>query len=421
MKIVDKNEKQNVVTLEIKLDLSDWERGLNLAYLKERGRIATIENLPTDHRVPKSDYINELILNNQVLYKVVENNKYKIMEIAEKEVEEDDVWVSPHITGFEQPNPKVSEGVVSVEWLKEPEITVPDLKAYMKNVETPLITEIDEEEIDALIENLQIGNRRLVPKESPAEEGDVLDVDFLYKSSLFSDRQGEIVELISEDDDSSFFLDENNNYRENLIPGEVFTVNNENWLNPQEEVEVHINQVYVPEMDEIDDEFASEVSEYETLEEMRRAISEDLYKERLTSVLQTKLKEALPDLFANEVEIDLDKEYLPTKDNYSRALEAISLLTTPTPAADIDVANHKLDQLSHTAIAVIAATFKKILEEAGIDYSSESDLIDQVLTDVRKEQSEAPISKSEIIEKHPEFVLYSLAMQHLGNMLQEKN
>ena len=143
--------------------------------------------------------------------------------------------------------------------------------------------EITDEDVEEELKRVQIQNTRLVEKDGAIENGNVANIDF--KGSVDGEYfEGGSAEGFDLEIGSHSFID---NFEDQLIgakAGEQKDVlvkfpadyQAENLAGKDAKFEVKVNAVKVKELPEINDTFASDVSEFETLEEYKNHIKEHL-------------------------------------------------------------------------------------------------------------------------------------------------
>lgn len=177
----------------------------------------------------------------------------------------------------------------------------------------------DENRVDETIEGYRENMATLVPIEDrAAQDGDVSVVDFVGKAE---NEDGELEEF--EGGSASDFQVEIKEGR--FIPGfvegivgmeleskkDVEVTFPEDY--PQAELagkpavfEITLKELKEKELPELDDDFAEEVSEFETLEELRKSL-EERYQEEATNATDANIEQALLDELVEHVEAEIPK------------------------------------------------------------------------------------------------------------------
>lgn len=185
-----------------------------------------------------------------------------------------------------------------------PEVELGDYKAIRKQYEYEPVTDEDVEEV---LKNVQRGYAKAIPVEKPAQEGDMVSIHI--KGTLTNpeegqeSEEGEESEGGEEGEDAEIIKDmpyqvvigEDEN--ENTWPFEDFskeliglskddqkTIKHtfpedgpfERFNNKEIEFQVTVENVKEMELPELDDEFAQSLGDYESLEDLRKSVKENL-------------------------------------------------------------------------------------------------------------------------------------------------
>ncbi len=162
-----------------------------------------------------------------------------------------------------------------------------ELGAY-KGIEAKKeVIEVSAEDVENKLKELQAKNTRVEVKDGAVENGDIAVIDFKGYVEDVAFEGGEANDFELEIGSGSFI----DNFEEQLVglsAGDAKDVNvkfpeqyGKDELNGKPaKFEVTIKSVKRKELPEITDEFASEVSEFDTLEELRNSLKEELVKEK---------------------------------------------------------------------------------------------------------------------------------------------
>jgi len=145
-------------------------------------------------------------------------------------------------------------------------------------------TEVTEEDIQAEIDKERENNSRMIAVEDrPVRDGDTAVIDFegFVDGEAFEGGKGENYSLVI---GSHSFID---TFEEQLIGKEIGSESEVNVTFPEDYhaqelagkpamFKVTVKEIKEKELPEVDDEFAAEVSEYETLEEYKESIKKNL-------------------------------------------------------------------------------------------------------------------------------------------------
>ena len=164
----------------------------------------------------------------------------------------------------------------------------PELKLgkYTGLKATKTVQTADEARVDEEIDRMRQRNARLITREGAAEDGDIANID--YEGSVdgvpFDGGKGEGHKLTL---GSGQFIE---GFEEQVVghkAGDEFDVNvtfpeqyhAENLVGKAAVFKTKVNEIQQKELPELDDEFAKDVSEYDTLEELKNSIREGMQKE----------------------------------------------------------------------------------------------------------------------------------------------
>ena len=289
-----KTEEKNRVTLEIVIPKADFDAEVTKVFKKKAGSIAI--NGFRKGKAPRS--VIEKIYGKGVFYEDALNNL--LPAVLSEAVEESKAQV------VSQPELEVGdindEGVsLTAKYFVKPEVA---LSAYKGLKAEKVIREATDEEVDAEINRTRERNARTVEvTDRAAQDGDITDID--YEGSvdgvLFDGgaAQGHKLKLGSK----SFIP----GFEDQIIGhsiGEEFDVNvtfpedyhAEELKGKAAVFKVKLNGIEYRELPELDDEFAKDVSEFDTLDEYKadvRAKINEGYARQADNQTESQLIEAL--------------------------------------------------------------------------------------------------------------------------------
>jgi len=276
-----------------------FEEGIEQAYKKNRGKI----NIPGFRKGRAPRKIIELNFGKEIFYEDAINAV--VPEAYDSAVAELklDVVSRPNID-VEEINDE--EGVVvTAEVYTKPEITV-SADVY-KNAEYTLEDAlVTEEDVDAEITKVREQNSRMISVERSVQTDDIVTIDFegFIDGVAFEGGKGVDHNLTI---GSKSFID---TFEDQLIGANVGDDLEVNVNFPQEYhaenlagkpamFKVVIKDIRVKELPEPDDDFAQDVSEFETLEDYKNNIKEKLTETKATSVKNKKEDELLSFIVEN--------------------------------------------------------------------------------------------------------------------------
>ena len=273
----------NVVKFEVRVEAEKFTAALNKAYNKNKKNF----NIPgfRKGKVPMAmvkkhygvevlfeDAINTVV--SETYPTLIEENKLKPIDYPKIDVVE------------------IGEGkdlVYTAEVTLYPEIELGEYKGLdIKRKEV----KVEDVEVEGQLKNMQQQNARVeVKEEGNVENGDIAVIDFKGFVDGVAFEGGEAKDYALEIGSGSFI----DNFEDQLVgmaTGEKKEIKvnfPENYgkedLNGKEaSFEVTVNQIKVKEMPALDDEFAKEVSEFETLDELKADITKKIEETKKASV-----------------------------------------------------------------------------------------------------------------------------------------
>ena len=283
---VEKLEKSKA-KLTITVPVEEVEKALQKAYLKERGQIT----LPGFRKGKVPRQMIEKAFGPEVFYEeaahtLINENYSKVYEESDLEI------VSrPEIDVVQLEKGK--EFIFTAEVALKPEVILGEYKGLSVEVEHP---EVSEEEVQAELDKEADKNSRVVEiTERPVQDKDMIKLDFegFVDGVAFEGGKGENFDLAI---GSGSFIP---GFEEQLIGAEIGKDLDVEVTFPEEYqakelagkaavFKCKVNAIQMKELPELDDEFASEISEFETLEEYKADVRERLQKEKDDNAKQEK-------------------------------------------------------------------------------------------------------------------------------------
>lgn len=271
---IEKPEK-NVVKLEIEVDAEVFDQCMDKAFSKNRSRF----NIPGFRKGKAPRKMVERYYGEQVLYEDAIN--FACADAYDKAVEENDIHPveRPEIDIIQigSGQPLIFTATVTV----KPDVELGDYKGLEVAKEPVVITDEDvDEELNKIVER----NAKLVAVEDrPVANGDTVNIDFLGTVDGVPFKGGEAKGYSLEVGSGTFIP----GFEEQLVGANINDEIDVNVTFPEdyhaEELKgkpavfrVKINDIKVKQLPELNDEFASDVSEFETLEEYKADIRKKL-------------------------------------------------------------------------------------------------------------------------------------------------
>lgn len=303
MEIISNNKTEvNTVEVEIKVSPEDFEAAVQSAYLKKRKNIS----IPGFRKGKATRKMIEAQYGEGVFYQDAVNSMYqKVVSDAAEELKLDVVDVpDTEVTDVSKEN-----GVsFKVRYTVKPEVSISDYKGL--KLEKP-VKNVTDEEVEKEIERVRNSNARIIDvTDRAAEKGDTVIFDF---EGFCDDKafDGGKAEKFSLELGSGRFIP---GFEDQVIGkniGEDFDVNvtfpedyNASELAGKPAVfKCKIHEIKGKELAELDDEFAKDVSEFDTLDEYKADI-----KAKLTENANKQADGALDDNMAEKLAEKLEAE-----------------------------------------------------------------------------------------------------------------
>ena len=191
-----------------------------------------------------------------------------------------------------------------------PSIELPNLK--LLSAKKPEVS-IGDEEVDAELERLRANHAALLeePEDKPAESGNVLNVDFVGRvdGEPFDGGSGQDMEveigagrLVPGFEEQLVGAKAGDDVEVNVTFPEDY--GNEELAGKDASFSVHVATIRRREVPELDDEFAKDLGDFETLDELRQRIRDDVTRERERAA-KNALRESLMDSLISQTEFEV--------------------------------------------------------------------------------------------------------------------
>ncbi len=290
--------ENSMVKLTIEVDAEAFEAGIQKAYLKTRGKI----NMPGFRKGKAPRKLIEKSYGAGVFYEDAANSI--IPDAYDEAVKETGLEVvsrpSIDVEQIESGKPFIFTAEAAV----KPEITLGEYKGI--SVEASEVS-VSDEEVDAELKKAQDQNSRIVAVSDRAvQDGDTVNIDFegFVDGVAFEGGKSEGHELVI---GSGSFID---TFEDQLIGkniGEELEVNvtfpeeyhSEDLAGKVALFNVKINSIQAKELPELDDEFAKDVSEFDTLDEYKADVKENLLKRKQSEADNIKKEKVIEAAIAN--------------------------------------------------------------------------------------------------------------------------
>lgn len=307
---VEKLEK-GMAKLTIEVSAEEFEKAVDTVYKKQRNRI----QIPGFRKGKAPRKMIENMYGAGIFYEDAANEI--IPDAYEKAYEEceEEITSSPEIdvVQIESGKPFIFTAVVAL----KPEVKLGEYKGVVID---KFSAEVTEDEVNAEIDKERDNSARMVSVEDRAvQDGDVTELDFegFVDGVAFEGGKGENYPLTI---GSGAFIP---GFEEQLIGAELNKEVEVNVTFPEDYNAEHlagkdavfkctVKEIKVKELPELDDEFASEVSEYDTLEEYKENVRKGLEEKKAKQMKDEKEDAAIAAVVEN-AEIEIPEAMLATE------------------------------------------------------------------------------------------------------------
>lgn len=307
---VEKLEK-NMAKLTIEVSAAEFEKALEDAFLKNKNKIS----VPGFRKGKVPRQMVEKMYGPEIFYEDAANAL--IPDAYSKALDEceEEIVSSPEIdvTQIGKGKPFIFTATVAL----KPEVKLGKYKGV--KVESTEVT-VTDEEVDAKIEKERENNARTIEvTDRPVKDGDMIVLDFegFVDGVAFDGGKGENYPLTI---GSGAFIP---GFEEQLVGAEIGKEVEVNVTFPEnyqaEELKgkaavfkCTIKEIREKELPALDDEFASEVSEFDTLEEYRKDVRETLFIEKEKAAREAK-EAAVIDAIIADSDMDIPEAMVTTQ------------------------------------------------------------------------------------------------------------
>ncbi|HIR13083.1 MAG TPA: trigger factor [Candidatus Choladousia intestinavium] len=415
---VEKLEK-NMAKLTIEVPAEELEAALEKAYQKNKNRI----NIPGFRKGKAPRRMIEKMYGEGIFYEDAANSL--IPDAYTKAVEEcEEVIVSqPEISvvQIEKGNPFIFTAEVAV----KPEVTLGDYKGL--EVEKTEVS-VSEEEIDKEVDRERENNSRMLDIDDRAvENGDMIKLDFegFVDGVAFEGGKGTDYPLTI---GSGSFIP---GFEEQLIGAKLGEETEVNVTFPEEYqakdlagkaavFKCKVNEIKVKELPEADDEFAKDVSEFDTLAEYRDDIRAKLLERKTQEAKREKERKALdkavenatmeiPDAMVNEQVRRIADDFARRLQTQGLSMEQYMQFTGMTPDSYMEqVRPEALKRIKNSLVLEAIAKAEDIqisdeqvdeeIKKMAESYKMEPDKLKEMMGDYEMEQLKNDLAVQAAVE-----------------------
>ncbi len=405
---VEKLEK-SMAKLTIEVPAKELDLALDKAYKKNRNKIA----MPGFRKGKAPRAMIEKMYGAEIFFEDAAN--ILVPDAYEDAAKESGLEIvsQPEIAveQIEKGQPFIFTATVAV----KPEVTLGEYKGIeVESKEAGVTDEEIEEEINKVREN----NSRMITIEDRAvEDGDTVTIDFdgYVDGEQFEGGMAEDYSLVI---GSHTFID---NFEENVTFPDQYQA--EELRNKEALFKVKINAIKMKELPDADDEFAQEVSDFDTLDEYKEDLRKKLLENKEAALKREKEEEVvgaiienaqmdIPDPMVNAQTQQMTQEFAQRLQSQGLSLEQYMQLTGMTPQKMLEeLKPQALKRIQSRLVleAVVAAEnieaseedFDKEIENMAEMYNMEADKLRDLVGEDEKEQIRMDIA----VQKAVDFVV----------------
>ena len=294
--------EKSMVELQFSIDAETFKAAVNNAFKREGKKYA----IPGFRKGKAPRHMIEKMYGSDIFHYDAVNDLFpEAYEAAVKEVKIDVVG---------RPDPEVvsmseADGVVlKVKVAVKPEV---ELGEYAGLTVTKEAKNVNEADVDAEVKRMQDRNGRLLTREGAAENGDTVDIDFegFVDGKAFEGGKAEHYSLVL---GSGSFIPGFEDQVVGHSAGEEFDVNVKfpeeygaaELAGKDATFKIKLHEVKYKELPALDDDFAKDVSEYDTLDELKDSIRNNI-KTNLDKQAEQKVENDLMDQVIANMKADI--------------------------------------------------------------------------------------------------------------------
>lgn len=420
---VEKTEK-NMAKLTIEVSAEELEKAINGAYQKNKGKIS----LPGFRKGKAPKQMIEKMYGKEIFYEDAANALIPVSYSKELENSDLNIVSQPKIdvVQLEAGKPFIFTAEVAL----KPEVTLGKYKAV--KVDKIDVTVSDEEILEAVNKEREKSARTVTVEDRAVKDGDMTVIDFegFVDGVAFEGGKGKDYPLTI---GSGAFIP---GFEEQLIGAEIAKELEVNVTFPEdyqaEELKgkaavfkCTVKEIKEKELPELNDEFAGEVSEFETLAEYKEDVKNKLMEKKEEDAKRAK-EDAVMEAIIEDAKMDIPEPMLETQqrqmvEDFSQRIQQQGLsieqyfqFTGLTPEKFMEQTKPQAEKRIKSRLvleAVVAAEkievtdeeFDKELEKMASQYQMELDKIKTIIGEYEKKQIREDIA----IQKAVEFVVSS--------------
>ena len=317
---IEKTENKNEVKLEFTIEAAKFDEAIKTVYSKN----AKYFNIPGFRKGKAPMNIVERYYGDEIFYEDAFNEV--VPEVYEKELKENNIEAVSRPDLDVKQIGKGQDLIFTAVVQTKPEVKLGKYKGIeLKKVEY----NVSDADIEHELGHMQEKNARLVSIEDrPVEKGDITVIDFegFVDGVAFEGGKAQNHELTIgsntfipgfEDQIIGMKIDEEKDINVKF-PEDYFS---ENLKGKDAVFKVKLHEIKKKELPKLDDEFAKDVSEFDTLKELKESIKQKIDEENKTKA-KYEMQDAAVKAVCDDVEIDIPSGMIETEvDNMVREIE----------------------------------------------------------------------------------------------------
>lgn len=401
---VEKTDKKNELKLEFKIEAEKFDEAMKKVYTKT----AKYFNVPGFRKGKAPMHMVEKMYGTEIFYEDTFNEL--VPGIFEEELKNNNIEaVSRPDIDIKQIG-KGQELIFTAVIQTKPEVKLGKYKGIeIKKIEY----NVSDDDVNHELEHMQEKNARLVSVERPVKDGDITVIDF--EGSIdgvpFDGGKAENHELTIgskqfipgfEDQIIGMKLDEEKDIKV-TFPEDYFS---KDLAGKEAVFKVKLHEIKEKELPKLDDDFAKDTSEFETLAELKKSIKEKLEEENEHRA-KHETENAVIEAVADAVELDIPSGMIETEiDNMVKDVESRLSYQGLNLEQYLKIMGKTMDEFRKQYEEQAQKTVKIRLVLEAIQKDLDVKVEEKEIKDKIKEMSEAYSRKPEELEQNEQFKNY---------------
>lgn len=401
---VEKTDKKNELKLEFKIEAEKFDEAMKKVYTKT----AKYFNVPGFRKGKAPMHMVEKMYGTEIFYEDTFNEL--VPGIFEEELKNNNIEaVSRPDIDIKQIG-KGQELIFTAVIQTKPEVKLGKYKGIeIKKIEY----NVSDEDINHELKHMQEKNARLVSVERPVKDGDITVIDF--EGSIdgvpFDGGKAENHELIIgskqfipgfEDQIIGMKLEEEKDIKV-TFPEDYFS---KDLAGKEATFKVKLHEIKEKELPKLDDDFAKDTSEFETLAELKKSIKEKLEEENKHRA-KHETENAVIEAVADTVELDIPSGMIETEiDNMVKDVESRLSYQGLNLEQYLKIMGKTMEEFRKQYEEQAQKTVKIRLVLEAIQKDLDVKVEDSEIKDKIKEMSETYSRKPEELEQNEQFKNY---------------